>query len=186
MGRWPPFFSHAASLPEVVVLPEPCRPAMRMTVGGCEANLKRAVSVPRVAMSSSRTILTICSEGLRAVATSLPRDLARIFSMRSLTTVRLTSDSSRARRISRRASLMFSSVRVPWPRRFLKERWSFSERFSNMAWFSLSAGFGRAETNAKDAEDATDRNGSGDGYVGTGGGVRGEMRGELGDGNGCG
>ena len=46
MGRWPPFLSHAASLPLVVVLPEPCRPAMRMTVGGCEANLKRAVSRP--------------------------------------------------------------------------------------------------------------------------------------------
>ncbi len=47
MGRWPPFLSQAASLPLVVVLPEPCRPAMRMTVGGCEANLKRAVSLPR-------------------------------------------------------------------------------------------------------------------------------------------
>ena len=64
------FEPHAASLPEVVVLPEPWRPAIRMTVGGCEANLKRAVSVPRVAMSSSRTILTICSEGESAVATS--------------------------------------------------------------------------------------------------------------------
>ena len=31
----------------MVVLPEPCRPAMRMTVGGWEANLKRAVSLPR-------------------------------------------------------------------------------------------------------------------------------------------
>ena len=47
MGRCPPFFSHAASLPLVVVLPEPWRPAMRMTVGGWEANLKRAVSLPR-------------------------------------------------------------------------------------------------------------------------------------------
>ena len=32
---------------------------------------------------------------------------------------------------------MFSSVRVPWPRRSLKLRWSFSERFSNMASLSL-------------------------------------------------
>ena len=45
MGRCPPFFSHAASLPLVVVLPEPCKPAIRITVGGCEANLKRAVSL---------------------------------------------------------------------------------------------------------------------------------------------
>ena len=138
MGRWPPFFSHWASLPEVVVLPEPCRPAMRITVGGCEANLKRAVSVPRVAMSSSRTIFTICSAGERAVATCEPRALARMFSMRSRATSRLTSDSRRATRISRRASLMFSSVRVPWPRRVLKERWSFSERVSNMAVLSLA------------------------------------------------
>jgi hypothetical protein len=27
---------------------------------------------------------------------------------------------------------MFSSVTVPWPRRFLKARCSFSERFSNI------------------------------------------------------
>ena len=40
-------FEPRASLPQVVVLPEPCRPAIRMTVGGWEANLKRAVSRPR-------------------------------------------------------------------------------------------------------------------------------------------
>ena len=40
---------------------------MRMTLGGWEANLKRAVSLPRRAMSSSRTILMTCSEGERAV-----------------------------------------------------------------------------------------------------------------------
>ncbi len=33
MGRWPPFLSHAASLPAVVVLPEPCKPAIRITEG---------------------------------------------------------------------------------------------------------------------------------------------------------
>jgi hypothetical protein len=116
-----------------VVLPEPCSPAMRMTVGGCEANLKRAVSRPRMFMSSSETILMICSEGLSAVATWAPRALARMSSMMVRVTSRLTSDSRRATRISRRASLMLSSVRVPWPRRDLKERWSFSERASNMA-----------------------------------------------------
>ena len=40
-----------------------------MTVGGCEDFWKRAVSRPRTLMSSSWTILTICSEGERAVAT---------------------------------------------------------------------------------------------------------------------
>src|SRR5271156_543339 len=132
MGRWPAFFSHWASLPLVVVLPEPCSPAMRMTLGGWEDFWKRAVSLPRTLMSSSWTILTICSEGLRAVATFSPMARARMCSMSSLTTARFTSDSRRARRISRRASEMFSSEMVPWPRRVLKERWSLSLRFSNM------------------------------------------------------
>ena len=44
---------------------------MRMTVGGWEANLKRAVSRPRSSMSSSRTILMTCSDGERAVSTSV-------------------------------------------------------------------------------------------------------------------
>jgi hypothetical protein len=48
---------------------------MRMTVGGWEANLKRAVSLPRTLTSSSRTILTICSEGERAVATFVAEGL---------------------------------------------------------------------------------------------------------------
>ena len=140
MGRWPPFFSHWASFPEVVVFPDPCSPAMRMTVGGWGANLNLAVSWPRTSMSSSRTILTICSEGERAVATSAPRALARMWSTTSRAMSRLTSASRSAVRMERRASLMFSSVRVPWPRRSLKARWSLSLRFSNMAVLSLSCG----------------------------------------------
>ena len=82
MGRWPPFFSHWASLAEVVVLPEPWRPAMRTTDGGWEAVRNFAVSLPRRLMSSSWTMLTICSDGERAVVTSVPRALARMCSMR--------------------------------------------------------------------------------------------------------
>ena len=70
-------------LAAVVVLPEPCRPAIKITVGGCEANLKRAVSLPSSAISSSRTILITCSEGERAVSTSVPTALTRICSIRS-------------------------------------------------------------------------------------------------------
>src|ERR1035438_1903921 len=58
----------------------------------------------------------------------------------SVTALKLTSASMRARRMSRRASPMFSSVMVPWPRRVLKERWSLSLRVSNMTNSSLSAG----------------------------------------------
>ncbi len=132
MGRCPPFLSHAASLPLVVVLPEPCSPAIRMTVGGLEAKLKRAVSLPSSAISSSRTILMTCSEGESAVSTSVPTAFSRMCSISSRTTLRLTSASSRATRISRRASAMFSSVSVPCPRRLLKARCSLSVRFSNI------------------------------------------------------
>ena len=110
IGRWPPFCSHAASLPEVVVLPEPCRPAIRITLGGRDAKLNRAVSLPRIATSSSRTILITCSVGESAVITSEPIAFSRTCSIISFTTERFTSASSSAMRISRSASLMFSSV----------------------------------------------------------------------------
>src|SRR5579871_1340664 len=58
--------------------------------------------------------------------------LALMWSISSLTTLKLTSASSSAMRISRRASSMFSSVILAWPRRVLKARWSFSCRFSNI------------------------------------------------------
>src|SRR5271168_1702372 len=65
-----------------------------------------------------------------------------MWSISSLTTLKLTSASSKARRISRRASPMFSSVRTACPRRDLKARCNFSERFSNMTnhYFSSQRG----------------------------------------------
>src|ERR1017187_8440632 len=148
MGRWPPFLSHAASLPAVVVLPEPCSPAIRMTLGGCEANLKRAVSLPSSVISSSRTILITCSEGESAVSTSVPTAFTRICSIRSVTTLRLTSASSSATRIRLSASVMFSSVSVPWPRRTLKARCNLSVRFSNIGLLQVyPAGGGRSPCN---------------------------------------
>src|SRR5580700_12187128 len=131
-GRCPPALNQFASLPEVVVLPEPCNPAMSTTVGGCEANFMRAVSLPRISTSSSRTILMTCSPGDSAVSTSWPTALARIWSMSCFTTLKLTSASSSARRISRSASSMFSSVSLACPRRLLNARCSFSCKFSNI------------------------------------------------------
>src|SRR5208283_1610708 len=127
-----------ASLPEVVVLPEPCRPAISTTVGGCEENFSLAVSLPRTLISSSRTILTTCSAGESAVRTSCPMAFSRMWSISSLTTLKLTSASSSAMRISCSASPMFSSVSVPCPRRFLKARCSLSVRFSNMLLVPVS------------------------------------------------
>src|ERR1017187_4898846 len=84
-----------------------------------------------------------CSEGESEVMTSVPRAFSRMCSMSSLTTLKLTSASSRAMRISLSASPMFSSVRVPCPRRFLKARWSLSVRFSNMIGVQID-GYGGA------------------------------------------
>src|SRR5271166_4450229 len=55
-----------------------------------------------------------------------------MWSISSLTTLKLTSASSSAMRISFSASPMFSSDSVPCPRRFLKARCSLSVRFSNI------------------------------------------------------
>src|SRR5579863_211498 len=131
-GRCPPALNQCASFPDVVVLPEPCNPAISTTVGGCDANFMRAVSLPRVSTSSSRTILMTCSPGESAVSTSCPTALAWMRSISSLTTLKLTSASSSASRISRSASAMFSSLSRAWPRRDLNARCSFSCRFSNI------------------------------------------------------
>ena len=72
-GMRPWSFSQRPSLPASVVLPAPCRPASMITVGGVLANRSRRVSPPRIAMSSSLTILMTCWAGLRASLTSAPR-----------------------------------------------------------------------------------------------------------------
>ncbi len=86
-----------------VVLPEPCRPASRITVGGVLANRSRLVSPPRMVTSSSCTILMTCCAGFSAAETSSPLARSRTRAMNSLTTGRATSASSRAMRISRRS-----------------------------------------------------------------------------------
>ena len=76
-GVLPCSLSHSASLPASVVLPEPCRPASMITVGGTLANRSRLASPPRISTSSSCTILMTCCAGLSACDTSAP--LARSF-----------------------------------------------------------------------------------------------------------
>ena len=53
-----------ASFAVAVVLPEPCRPAMRITVGGRGENVMPAAAPPMSFVSSSLTILTTCWPGL--------------------------------------------------------------------------------------------------------------------------
>ena len=49
-----------ASLAAVVVLPDPCNPASIIIVGGFEAKVSFTDSPPRIFVSSSETIFTIC------------------------------------------------------------------------------------------------------------------------------
>src|SRR5882762_6957533 len=82
-----------------------------------------------------------CWEGESAASTSSPMAFSLTASMSCLTTLKLTSASSSATRISRRATSMFSAESLPSPRRFLKTRCSLSDKLSNMAG-SRYLGFG--------------------------------------------
>jgi hypothetical protein len=133
MSGWRPLdLNQAASLAELVVLPEPWRPAISTTVGGFGAKTIWIVSPPRVAISSSWTALTTCWAGLRAFESSRPTRSSRTRPMKFLTTLKLTSASRRASRISRRTSSTSSSERRPLPRSLVKMPSKRSERASNM------------------------------------------------------
>ena len=131
MGRWPCCESHFASLPVVVVFPEPCKPTIIHTEGGREAKSGLAC-LPSSAVSSSRTTLRTCWSGESCSITSLPIAFLRILASSSSATPTLTSPSSSASRISPSAASRCSSVSLPCPRRFLNARCNFSVRFSNM------------------------------------------------------
>ena len=86
-----------------VVLPEPCRPAIRITVGPLGAKTRSRPAPPINSVSSSLTALTTVWPGLSASETSSPASRSFSDAVKSLTTLKLTSASSRARRTSRRA-----------------------------------------------------------------------------------
>src|SRR4051794_9108698 len=104
---------------------------MRITVGGRGAKASWAPAPPIRPASSSWTILTTCWPGLSWPMTSAPSARSFTREVNSLTTRKLTSASSSARRISRIALLTSSSVRVPRPRTSARVSWSRSERASN-------------------------------------------------------
>ena len=58
---------------QAVVLPEPCRPAIRITVGPLEAIASSRPVPPISSASSSLTIFTTCWPGSRLSSTSAPR-----------------------------------------------------------------------------------------------------------------
>src|SRR6201999_2469548 len=124
--------SSLASLAVAVVLPEPCRPAIRITVGGRGENVIPADWPPISAVSSSLTILTTCWPGLSCLAISSPSARSLTVDVNCLTTLKLTSASRSASRISRIALLMSSSVSAPRWRTPASVPCSFSESESNM------------------------------------------------------
>ena len=130
-GVWFCSLSHLANFPARVVLPEPCRPANMITVGGFLENESLRASPPKMAFSSSLTIWTTCCAGFRAFDTSSPNARSRILPVNSLTTSRETSASSSALRISLSVPSISAAERRPLPRRFLKVSESLSERFPN-------------------------------------------------------
>src|SRR5262245_40088729 len=92
----------------------------------------RSVSPPRVETSSSWTNLMTCWLGDSDFDRSAPTMRARTRSTKPRATVRLTSASRRATRISRRTSSTSASLSRPLPRRRLKMPSKRSERASNM------------------------------------------------------
>src|SRR5215831_9135954 len=94
--------------------------------------------LPKSASISSRTILTTCWAGDRLRSTSCPIARSRTRSTNALTTLKLTSASSRASRISRKAASTFSGVSRPSPRRDLKTSCRRVLRESNMLGVRLS------------------------------------------------
>ena len=119
----------SASFAAVVVLPEPCRPASRMTVNFPNASPDSPSPISSV--SSSWTTFTTCWPGVRLFRTSSPSAFSRTRATKSRTTVKLTSASSSARRISRIAREIDSSSRLPFLRRSPRALCSLSDRLSN-------------------------------------------------------
>ena len=124
--------SHLEILPTVVVLPAPCRPAIRMMAGGCEARSSSAVSPPIRSTMALWTMPTSAWPGVSDCSTSWPSAFSFTWAMKSRTTGRATSASSRAMRISRNISWVLASVRRASPRMVFTMRARRWERLSNM------------------------------------------------------
>ena len=89
-----------------------------MIVGICGDLLRETVSSPIILVNSSSTILMICCPGFKLSWTSLPKASFFIFLIKSFTTLKLTSASNKANRISRLASLISASEILPLPVKF--------------------------------------------------------------------
>jgi len=107
--------SRLASLPVVVVLPEPWRPTIMITTGAGAFRSIALPSSPSMATSSSWTILTTIWPGLIDFTTAAPTAFSRTFSTKERTTSSATSASISARRTSRNAAETSASDSAPRP-----------------------------------------------------------------------
>ena len=130
-GRRPSLTTCRASLAVEVVLPEPWRPTIA-TTAGLPDRWKVRSPADRSATSSSLTILTTCWPADRLSSTSCPIARSRTRATKSLTTLKLTSASSSARRTSRMAASTSASLIRPRPVRLPSVLRSRSLRVSNM------------------------------------------------------
>ena len=107
----------------VVVLPEPCSPSIKITRGRAVVSCSPPLASPNSASSSSRTILMTCCDGFRPFWTSTSIARSRTRSTNALTTLKLTSASSSARRISPSTLSTVASVRRVSPLSDWKTSW---------------------------------------------------------------
>src|SRR5690606_3567282 len=124
--------SHLASLPTVVVLPAPWRPAIRTTAGGAADRSSPREAPPMSSTSSRWTTPTSAWPGVRLPTTSSPSAFSLTLAMKSRTTGKETSASNNARRTSRSISCVLASVSRAWPRMVLTTRDRRVVRLSSM------------------------------------------------------
>ncbi len=102
-----------------------------MTVGILGDLFNGVASSPITLTNSSLTIFTICCAGVKLSNTSAPTARVRTVLTKSLTTLKLTSDSNKAKRISRITSLTSDSLTFPLRRNFPIAFWRRSVNPSN-------------------------------------------------------
>ena len=103
-----------------------------MTFGMREVSTSLESVRPSRPVSSSSTTFTTFWAGVSDSRTSASRQRSFVRAMNDFTTLKLTSASKSAMRISRMAALMSSSVSLPLPRKPEKMFCNRSERFSSM------------------------------------------------------
>src|SRR6266436_1975668 len=130
LSRW---VRRRASFAVVVVLPEPWRPTIMIGTGGTALRSMVWPSEPRVATSSSWTILTTIWPGVTDLTTVAPTACSRTLSVKLRTTSSETSASNSARRTSRIAASTSASASEPRPVSRSRMPPSRSDRLSNNA-----------------------------------------------------